>query len=165
MSVHEVRPWGQQKASKNSILASKLTSMSTTRWYFMNGQRKFTTLKFSDSIWNSAQFIRSCVAQWTDQKSSIFDRLPVERRSQCAKSDNFGLISECWKSQMSAKITELDENSDPAAGAPGQIFTAFSFLNAFHQFWRGGSSAHARSIPKPTSDFYINVRICNFRTS
>ena len=165
MSVHEVRPWGQQKASKNSILASKLTSMSTTRWYFMNGQRKFTTLKFSDSIWNSAQFIRSCVAQWTDQKSSIFDRLPVERRSQCAKSDNFGLISECWKSQMSAKITELDGNSDPAGGAPGQIFTAFSFLNAFHQFWRGGSSAHARSIPKPTSDFYINVRICNFRTS
>ena len=27
---------------------------------------------------------------------------------------------------MSAKITELDENSDPAAGAPGQIFTVFS---------------------------------------
>ena len=59
MSVHEVRPWGQQKSSENSILASKLTSMSTTRWYFMNGQRKFTTLKFSDSIWNSAQFIRT----------------------------------------------------------------------------------------------------------
>ena len=75
MSVHEVRPRGQQKASENSILASKLTSMSTTRWYFMNGQRKFTTLKFSDSIWNSAQFIRSCVAQWTDQKSSFFDHI------------------------------------------------------------------------------------------
>ena len=27
---------------------------------------------------------------------------------------------------MSSKITELDENSDPAAGAPGQIFTDFS---------------------------------------
>tara|TARA_B100000683_G_scaffold267662_1_gene301690 strand:- start:136 stop:336 length:201 start_codon:yes stop_codon:yes gene_type:complete len=66
---------------------------------------------------------------------------------------------------MSAKITELDGNSDPAGGAPGQIFTAFSFLNAFHQCWRGGSSAHARSIPKPTSDFYINVRSCIFKPS
>ena len=27
---------------------------------------------------------------------------------------------------MSSKISELDENSDPAAGAPGQIFTDFS---------------------------------------
>ena len=49
--------------------------MSATRWYFMNGQSKFTTLNFSDSIWNSPQFIRSCVAQWTDKKSSFFDHI------------------------------------------------------------------------------------------
>ena len=76
---------------------------------------------------------------------------------------------------MSAKITELDENSDPAAGAPGQIFTDFStqlhskstepqIEDARYEL---NTNFDTKRAPFGEVAFYINInaRICNFRTS